>query len=64
LVPDAPEPHARVCRDVRDDYLFALATHAGVEAIISGDRDVLEARDAPVPVLSPRDFVIEFDTCG
>jgi uncharacterized protein len=48
LSTDAPRPHPAICRDAGDDYLIALALHAGAEAIITGDRDLLEIADPPV----------------
>jgi hypothetical protein len=45
---------APVTRDREDDYLVALALKEGVDAIVSGDRDLLDAGlDAP-PIWSPR----------
>jgi len=41
-----------VCRDPKDDYLFALALEAGA-VLVSVDKDVLEATDAGVRVLRP-----------
>jgi putative PIN family toxin of toxin-antitoxin system len=44
-----------VTRDHKDDYLAALALNEGVDAIVSGDRDLLEA-DLDTPVWSPREL--------
>jgi uncharacterized protein len=53
-LPD-PDPIPEVCRDPADDYLFALAGgHADV--LVSGDRDILEATDPGVRVLTPSGF--------
>src|SRR5450759_2816874 len=41
LLADPPDPHPAVCRDPRDDYLVALATARGAEAIVTGDLDLL-----------------------
>ncbi len=54
LSTDAPQPHPAICRDPADDYLIALALHAGAEAIVTGDQDLLEIADPPVAVLTPR----------
>lgn len=54
LSTDAPEPHPRVCRDPADDYLVALALHTAAEAIVTGDRDLLEIENSPVEVVTPR----------
>jgi hypothetical protein len=45
---DAPP----VLRDRPDDYLVALAGAAGAEAIITGDRDLLERAGLEPPELS------------
>ncbi len=62
LSTDAPKPHPAICRDPADDYLIALALHAGAEAIVSGDRDLLEITDPPVAVLTPRALVERLNT--
>lgn len=49
--PDAPEP---VLRDSNDDYLVALARTAGAEAIITGDRDLLEHPGLDPPAITTR----------
>ena len=59
---DAPKPHPAICRDPADDYLVALALHAGAEAIVTGDRDLLELSDPPVAVLTPRALVERLNT--
>jgi putative PIN family toxin of toxin-antitoxin system len=43
-----------VTRDRRDDYLVALARQERVDAIVSGDRDLLDAGQDEPPVWSPR----------
>lgn len=62
LSTDAPKPHPAICRDPADDYLIALALHAGAEAIVTGDRDLLEITDPPVTVLTPRALVERLNT--
>lgn len=57
---EAPSPFPAVCRDVADDYLVALALHAGVEAIVTGDLDLLELGHPDVRVLTPRRFSKRF----
>lgn len=54
---DAPAPHPAVCRDAADDYLVALARMSGVDAIVSGDLDLLSIENLDPPVLTPRDLV-------
>jgi putative PIN family toxin of toxin-antitoxin system len=54
---DPPDPVA-VTRDPNDDHLVALAVAAQADALISGDRDLTDLQDAPIPVLTPRTFLI------
>jgi putative PIN family toxin of toxin-antitoxin system len=50
LVADPPPPHPAVCRDPDDDYLVALARAARIDALVTGDRDLLVLEDIGVPV--------------
>jgi predicted nucleic acid-binding protein len=53
-VVEDPADVPKVTRDRHDDDLVALALHEGVDAIVSGDRDLLAAGlDAPA-IWSPR----------
>ena len=61
LVRDPPEPEQRT-RDPDDDYIVALAIEAAAEAIVSGDADLLELENPPLPVLTPRQFVELLDS--
>ena len=54
---DPPDPVA-VTRDPNDDYLIALAVAAQADALISGDRDLTDLQSPPVPVLTPRMFLV------
>lgn len=54
---DPPDPVA-VTRDPNDDYLVALAVAAQADALISGDRDLTDLQSPPVPVLTPRMFLV------
>ena len=54
LIPD-PEPVLSVSADPDDDYLIALARRESVDAIISGDSDLVV--DGGPPVLSPGDVL-------
>jgi len=54
-----PDPVA-VTRDPNDDYLVALAVAAQADALVSGDRDLTDLEDPPVPVLTPRTFLGRF----
>lgn len=60
-VDDAPEPHPTVCRDPGDDYIVALAVATKADAIVTGDRDLLELPDPPVAVLTPRALIEGLD---
>jgi predicted nucleic acid-binding protein len=51
-VPD-PAEVPPVSRDAKGDYLFALAQATAARAVVSGDRDLTDLGDPPVPVLSP-----------
>jgi predicted nucleic acid-binding protein len=42
-------------RDCKDDYLVALALSAAVDAIVSGDHDLLDA-NLDIAVWSPREL--------
>ena len=54
---DPPRPYPAVCRDPDDDYLVALARAAVVDALVTGDRDLLELEDVRVAVITPRALV-------
>jgi putative PIN family toxin of toxin-antitoxin system len=60
-VDDAPLPHPAVCRDPRDDYLVALAVASHAEAIVTGDRDLLDLAEPRVAVLTPRALTERLD---
>jgi uncharacterized protein len=42
--------------DADDDYLIALAQEHGVDAVVSGDRHLLDAASSTLPVLTPREL--------
>ncbi len=52
LVSD-PDEIPRICRDSKDDFLFAGAAAGACQAICSGDLDLASVVDPPIPVLSP-----------
>ena len=54
-----PEPFSSpVCRDPGDDKSLACATAGGVQAIVSGDKDLLSLSEfRSIPILAPREFV-------
>lgn len=56
---DDPEHAARVSRDPDDDYLIALALDVHADALVSGDLDLTDLVDPPVPILTPRALLDE-----
>lgn len=48
-------------RDPDDDYLLALALATHADAVVTGDRDLTDLVDPPVPVLTPRAFLDRLD---
>ena len=58
LIPDARAVPG-VTRDPQDDYLVALAVAAGVDVLVSGDKDLLAVDPAVVRVLTPREALGE-----
>lgn len=55
-VPDSAEIPV-VSRDPDDDYLIALAVEHRAERIVTGDADLLDVVDPPVPVIGLRAFL-------
>ena len=55
--PDPISP-PRVLRDPRDDYLVELAKGSSAEAIVTGDRDLLDHDRLEPPVLTAREACI------
>jgi putative PIN family toxin of toxin-antitoxin system len=49
-----PRDIEAVLRDPEDDYLLALACQANAEAIVTGDRDLLDHADLKPPAINPR----------
>lgn len=49
-----PKEIEALLRDPDDDYLVALARQAGVEAIVTGDRDLLDHPNLAPPALNAR----------
>ena len=49
---DSPPPYLAVCRDPGDDDLVALASAALVDAVVTGDRDLLELDGIGVAVIN------------
>ena len=53
---DDPAPGSTRTADADDDYLVALAEVHEAEAIVSGDRHVLDAASSELQVLTPREL--------
>jgi putative PIN family toxin of toxin-antitoxin system len=49
-------PLPAVCRDPKDDFLFALHDQGHIDLIISGDKDVLALQDR-YPVITARELI-------
>ena len=43
-------------RDPDDAWVLGAALAGQVDVLVTGDRDLLEMADPPLPILSPRDF--------
>lgn len=50
-----PRDIEAVLRDPEDDYLLALARQADAEAIVTGDRDLLDHASLDPPAITPRE---------
>jgi putative PIN family toxin of toxin-antitoxin system len=60
MLEDPPGEDA-ITRDPDDDYLVRLVRESGAAALVSGDRDLLEAGIEDVEVLTPRAFIERAD---
>ena len=56
LVLPNPTTGSRFSRDPDDDYLVALVYEAGADALVTGDRSLLEAASGVITALSPAEF--------
>ena len=54
---DDPEVQGGVTADPGDDYLVALARHAGADCLVSGDPHLREAGLEDLDVLTPAEFL-------
>ena len=52
-----PDVRAGVTADPGDDYLVALARHAGADCLVSGDPDLTALRLDDLEVLAPAEFL-------
>ena len=57
VVVDDPAPQRGLTPDPGDDYLVSLARAAAADAVVSGDRHLLELQDPRPPVVTPRTFL-------
>jgi len=55
VIRDDPESPPAVLRDPHDDYLPALALDANADAIVSGDRDLLDHTGLRPEAITPRE---------
>ncbi len=55
-----PVAPPRLLRDPDDDYLVELARSAGAEAIVTGDRDLLDQAGLMPPAITPREACERF----
>jgi hypothetical protein len=55
-----PVMEQSVLRDPADDYLVALARDAAAEAIVTGDKDLLEHPGLVPPAMTPREACERF----
>lgn len=60
LVPDPPQTGAHTAGP-NDDYLLWLAQAHHLDAVVSGDRHLLDADSPQLPVLSPRQLLDSID---
>jgi putative PIN family toxin of toxin-antitoxin system len=58
---DDPAAVESVTRDVKDDYLVALGRSHSVDAIVTGDKDLLEWDGQRPPAVTPADFEQQLD---
>lgn len=59
LLPDPSAP-PQVLRDAKDDYLVALALAGRADAIVTGDRDLLDHDGLVPPAITPREACERF----
>jgi uncharacterized protein len=57
-VPDPAATLASATRDPDDDYLVALARAAGVDVLVSGDRDLTDLPATEPPIETPAQFAL------
>ena len=57
LIANAKKLKRNVCRDLEDDKILGLAINAGVDFIITGDKDLLVLKKfESIAIVTPREF--------
>lgn len=57
VVPRPARPNPIKLRDPSDRWIIQTALDGAADVIVTGDRDLLDARDvAPLPIVDPRSF--------
>ncbi len=57
IVPKPSAPHKLAVRDTDDRWILATAVNGQADVLVTGDEDLITvAPDAPLPILSPREF--------
>lgn len=57
VVPKPAAPSTVAIRDPADRWILATAIAGAADVLVTGDRDLLAVvADAPIPILSPREF--------
>jgi putative PIN family toxin of toxin-antitoxin system len=63
VIDDPPAPRV-VTRDPKDDYLVALARAGRAQAIVTGDRHLLDLDELRPPALEPPAFLVLLERLG
>ena len=57
VIPKPAQPSSIAIRDAADRWILATAIAGDAAVLVTGDRDLLDARsDSPIPILDPREF--------
>lgn len=64
VVADPSPPYPQVCRDPDDDYLVALTRATKADALVTGDRDLLDLADIGLEVVTPRVLIERLEQAG
>lgn len=53
-----PDVHVEICRDAKDNKFLDAALAGNVEAVVSGDQDLLELKQIEkIPIIRPVEFL-------